>query len=59
MRGRLATQVLTRVQEPGRLWFLLRNRIEQYLTGRAIDQFEAEQFGAFAQGLELASAIEV
>jgi hypothetical protein len=41
-----------------KLCFLLRNRIEEHLTGRAIDEFEAEQFGTFAQELELASAIE-
>jgi hypothetical protein len=42
-----------------RLWFLLRNRIEKHFTGRAIDELEAEKFGTFAQGLELASAIEL
>jgi hypothetical protein len=33
------------------LWSLLRNRIEKHLAGKAIDQLEAEQFGAFAQGV--------
>ena len=42
-----------------RLSLLLRNRIQEYLAGRVIDQLEAEELGAFAQRLEFTSAVEL
>ena len=38
---------------------LSRNSIYEHLAGRAIDQVKAEEFGAFAQGVELTGSIEL
>src|SRR5215467_13358378 len=38
---------------------LSRNSVDEHLAGRVIDQVKAEEFGAFAQGVELTGSIEL
>ena len=38
---------------------LSRNSVHEHLAGRVIDQVKAEEFGAFAQGVELTGSIEL
>jgi hypothetical protein len=52
-----------RTSHPARLTLslLLRNsiRVEHHFAAQAVDQLEAEELGAFAQGLELLGAVEL